>query len=246
MRQEILLTGIAVVATYSGVLWSENALADDQRLITDVELSDGGQLLGRVHALQGEAIPGTIVALRYSGVTIATVRSDENGRFAFSNVRGGIHSIVWPGQSKVVRVWSKGNAPAVAVTAVALVADGSIVRGQTPYMSPFNTNSVNVSGEPPLTSGHSNFGGSSGPAPCNTCVSNGACATCAPANTSVVCGTCAPSGSAVAVVPAAGSRMLNVLALTTVGTSVAALSVSIDNRRILRSAVASGTVGCRY
>ena len=250
MRFETLLTGLVVTTLQYGILAAGVSASAGRTVISDVQLSEHGQLIGQVCTAHGTHVPDVHVVLRYGGDTIAAVRADNHGKFAFSGVRGGVHEIVWSGRSRVVRLWLNDAAPLAAIPAVALTAGGPILRGQSPYVSPFDVPTAEMSSGPPPRSGHSVFAAGCGSTGCTTSAACGL--PLAPTGPGPVCSSpvCpAPVGpgpgctSTCCPPPAPRSPgMLNALALTTVGTSVAALAVSIDTRRSLDSAIASGAV----
>jgi hypothetical protein len=94
--------------------------------IKDVQLHKGGTLSGNVvDGNSGESIPGTSVLLRPAKSTslqesIQSV-TDENGRFVFENLRGGVYVLATGESSDVVRLWTQGTAPPSAADQVLMV-----------------------------------------------------------------------------------------------------------------------------
>ncbi|MFK7818255.1 MAG: carboxypeptidase-like regulatory domain-containing protein [Planctomycetaceae bacterium] len=96
---------------------------------TDVRLSQGGVLHGTIVDEQGRIRTGVPVRVRFNGLTIAQVKTNEAGRFAVSGLRTGTHEVVAPGSKQTARLWSNKTAPASAKTAV-VVSAPKVVRGQ--------------------------------------------------------------------------------------------------------------------
>ncbi|MEZ6125003.1 MAG: carboxypeptidase-like regulatory domain-containing protein [Planctomycetaceae bacterium] len=108
-------------------------MAGSQGVIKDVELTTDGTLYGQVVTPQGQTVTDAVVQLRYNGTAIAAARSNPDGRFAISGVRGGAHEVVVGAVHSPVRLWASGAAPKGASTGIVVAADETIIRGQDPY-----------------------------------------------------------------------------------------------------------------
>jgi hypothetical protein len=108
-------------------------MAGSHGIIKDVELSRDGTLFGQVYTPDGKAVADANVFLRYQGTAVATARSDADGRFAITDVRGGAHEVVVGALNRPVRLWASGTSPQSATQSIVLSADETIVRGQDVY-----------------------------------------------------------------------------------------------------------------
>jgi hypothetical protein len=97
----------------------------------DVELREGGMLVGQVVDAQGVPQPNKPVAILYDGRhEVARTTTDENGVFAAQGLRGGQYQIVTADGTGYYRMWMNDTAPPAATDSLVLVADQSVVRGQ--------------------------------------------------------------------------------------------------------------------
>lgn len=99
------------------------------RKISDIELDQQGRLLGVLVDENGKPEALKKVEIRQGKRTLAVTRTDRDGRFQVSRLRGGVYQIASGDQSAVVRVWSNGTAPPKSKSAVLLVT-GKVTRGQ--------------------------------------------------------------------------------------------------------------------
>ena len=123
----IILTAAGIVATLPSLA---ARAADPAPQVTDVALGDGGMLLGQVLDRQGVVKKGVPVALRAGEETKALAKTDENGRFAFSEVPGGVYQLATTDGQGIYRAWAPGTAPPSAKPGVLLVCGGSTVLSQ--------------------------------------------------------------------------------------------------------------------
>jgi len=133
MRTDTLLTKIASIAVCFGILLSGPVMAGSKGTIKDVELTKDGTLYGQIYTPEGRVVPNATVQLRYQGKSVAAARSNEQGRFAISGVRGGAHDVVVGAVHSPVRLWANGAAPQVATQGIVVAADETIIRGQNGY-----------------------------------------------------------------------------------------------------------------
>ena len=109
--------------------------------IEDVALAGGQSFQGVVLAESGEPLADAEVVVSQLGREVARTTSDTSGRFAFQNLRGGLH-LVRAGQGAgLYRFWAAGTAPPNARSHVTLV-DAVTVRGQRPLSSLFTSKAV--------------------------------------------------------------------------------------------------------
>jgi hypothetical protein len=133
MRTHTLFTKCASIAVCFGVLLSGPVMAGTQGIIKDVELTSNGVLYGQISTSQGKGIPNAVVHLRHQGAAVATAKSNAEGRFAISGVRGGAHEVVVGAVHSPVRLWSAGAAPKGAMKGIVVAAEETIIRGQNTY-----------------------------------------------------------------------------------------------------------------
>ncbi|MCP4172601.1 MAG: carboxypeptidase regulatory-like domain-containing protein [Fuerstiella sp.] len=130
MRTHTLLTRVACSAVCFGVLLSGPVMAGARGIIKDIQLSADGTLYGQVAAPEGRPISEAIVQLKYQGSPIAATKSNTDGRFAISGVRGGAHEVVIGALRTPVRLWARGTAPKGAKPGLVIVSKNTVVRGQ--------------------------------------------------------------------------------------------------------------------
>jgi hypothetical protein len=130
MRTHTLLTRVACSAVCFGVLLTGPTMAGVKGIIKDIQLSADGTLYGQVAAAEGRPISDTVVQLRYQGAKVAATKSNAEGRFAISGVRGGAHEVVIGALRTPVRLWSNGTAPKGAKPGLVIVSKQTVVRGQ--------------------------------------------------------------------------------------------------------------------
>ena len=99
-------------------------------VVRDVELSDGGLLVGRLIDANGSPIVGGEVAISTGGKTLAATQTDAEGVFAVAKLRGGVHEIKTADSLQVCRLWAPSTAPPQVPKSIDLVADADVVRGQ--------------------------------------------------------------------------------------------------------------------
>ncbi|NLY02385.1 MAG: carboxypeptidase regulatory-like domain-containing protein [Rhodopirellula sp.] len=98
--------------------------------VVDVRLSEGGILVGQVVDTAGGPQNAVPVVLRSGQQDLGAAKTDANGYFAFSGIRGGIYHLQASQGRGTFRVWAPGTAPPSAQQG-ALVVDGEdAVRSQ--------------------------------------------------------------------------------------------------------------------
>lgn len=101
-------------------------------LIRDAALSRDGTLSGTVVTGNGVADAGCEVLARAADGKLQSTVTDDRGRFMFQNLRGGSYRLGVNGSATLWRVWTSDAAPPIAASAVLLVSDGQVARGQRP------------------------------------------------------------------------------------------------------------------
>jgi len=98
--------------------------------MTDVELQDGGVLVGRMVDARGAGLANSAVTLRNGNTLVAQSTTDANGDFRFDSVRGGIYHVSGAGTTAMFRVWAARTAPPGSAQAVMLMPNRDVVAGQ--------------------------------------------------------------------------------------------------------------------
>ena len=82
-----------------GMLFSPALTLGSQQLSSaaDVQLREGGVLVGQVVDAQGAPVADSTVSVFRDGLEVATMRTDENGNYSTTGLRGGVHQIVSTG-----------------------------------------------------------------------------------------------------------------------------------------------------
>ncbi len=96
----------------------------------DVALAPGGVLQGQVCDNQGLPIAGAEVAIWSAGQQVESIRTDAEGHFLVSGLRGGNYTIVVGDSGGLYRLWTENAAPPHAVPRVLIVRSGVVERGQ--------------------------------------------------------------------------------------------------------------------
>jgi hypothetical protein len=99
-------------------------------LIRDVELANGGLLVGRLLDANGRPQRGADVSILTGGKTLAATRTDADGVFAVSHLRGGVHEISTADNVQLLRLWANGTAPPRSPQSIDVVSGSDVVRGQ--------------------------------------------------------------------------------------------------------------------
>lgn len=98
---------------------------------TDVALSGKqGTLLGQVIGPAGKPRPNVMVSLRVDNRVSAKGKSDSQGRFAFTNLRGGVYQVMAGNGFGTFRAWADGTAPKSAKRKALVVVAEETIRGQ--------------------------------------------------------------------------------------------------------------------
>ncbi len=130
-----VLRGFLVSLAAAGCCLPQTALAaaaapNRPQLVTDVELRQGGILLGQVVDPQGMPLAKVSVSLQDQAREIARAKTDANGYFAVRGLRGGVYQIVAAEGHGAFRLWTPGHAPPTSHKGALVVAGRQAVRGQ--------------------------------------------------------------------------------------------------------------------
>ncbi len=98
--------------------------------VVDVELREGGLLLGQVVGPAGKPLVGARVSLRRLDREVATTATGKSGYFSVRGLRGGTYEIVAGPSRGLYRLWAPGTAPPAARPGALIVVGGQQVRGQ--------------------------------------------------------------------------------------------------------------------
>ena len=128
----LVLPGHVLAATPAASSTSSAANAESPAApkVFDVALSSGGVLRGAVIDQQGAPIGETDVTLWQKDKQVAAAKTDDQGRFAVNNLRGGVYQIAAANGQGMYRVWTSKTAPPVAQPGALVVSGEDLVRGQ--------------------------------------------------------------------------------------------------------------------
>ncbi len=134
MKVMKFLRGAALALATAGMLAPQAAMAaapveSAQPILTDVALQSGGILLGQVVDKQGIPQANSEVLVSHEGIEIARVRTDDEGQFRVSGLRGGVHGVQTAEGANAYRFWAPETAPPAATSRVLFVNDGVTQRG---------------------------------------------------------------------------------------------------------------------
>lgn len=107
-----------------------DAAATQSWRVVDVELRSGGTLLGQVVDAGAQPVAGNDVSILSGSKSVASTRTDEDGRFAVAGLHGGVHQVYAGDTAQVCRLWAPGTAPPKSPSAVQIVTGRDVVRGQ--------------------------------------------------------------------------------------------------------------------
>jgi len=105
------------------------ATANSTPVVMDVALGDGGTLLGQVVDPQSTPQAQVPVILRQGEQELAVGKTDANGYFSFSGLRGGVYQVQAADGTGMCRLWAPRTAPPAAQKGVLIVAGKDVVRG---------------------------------------------------------------------------------------------------------------------
>ena len=98
--------------------------------LVDIELGERGALAGLLTSPQGEPAANVPVVLRtIEGIDVPTMTDDE-GRFRYEQLVGGMYQLNAENSSLMCRVWAPGTAPPESPPELLLVRSDDIAAGQ--------------------------------------------------------------------------------------------------------------------
>ncbi len=132
MKLISIRSGFNVTLSVVMLIGSPLLAADPTEVRTsDYRLGTNGMLTGSVLNQSGQPVSGLPVEVFHKDQRIAVAVSDENGNFAVDGLRNGPHTVKLGASRQAVRFWSTSTAaPPTAQSAMAIVVDEAIVRGQ--------------------------------------------------------------------------------------------------------------------
>ncbi len=142
MKGLSFLKGVAVTLATIGTtmpqvqVFAAAPAAQAAPAISDVALTSGGTLAGRVVDAQGVAIDGAEVVLVQGKNEVARVLSNKDGQFVATGLKGGVYQITAGQTEGVYRLWSERTAPPAARDQVLIVAGENAVRAQFGAVDP--------------------------------------------------------------------------------------------------------------
>jgi len=126
--------GLVVLLTATSLLGSQVLLPaaqiDSSPRVVDVSLSTNGTLTGAVIDTRGQSRGKTTIEVLRGRRVVARTHTDSNGRYAVTNLPGGLYLVRVDGTETLVRAWAAGTAPRTSESQLQIVADATIVRGQ--------------------------------------------------------------------------------------------------------------------
>ena len=97
----------------------------------DVELQEGGRLIGQVADVQGNGLASVVVSIEQAGRQVARTTTDRDGYFTVTNLPGGPYAVAAGTSFHNYRLWAPGTAPPVAHRGIFMLVDTPVVRGQS-------------------------------------------------------------------------------------------------------------------
>ncbi|MEX0679145.1 MAG: carboxypeptidase-like regulatory domain-containing protein [Pirellulales bacterium] len=101
--------------------------------VQDVTLAPGGVLQGQVLDSEGFPVPQTDVSVWSSGQQVASTRTDVDGNFVVTDLRGGNYAVVAGEGGGLYRLWTENSAPPHASQRVLIVSGRDAQRGQSGF-----------------------------------------------------------------------------------------------------------------
>jgi len=128
---ELLRTSVLVLAT-SGLIVPQSASASPPQhaAIQDVRLHADGALVGQVVTSEGQGVADRLVTLHLANRQVASVKTDRNGYYRISGLRGATYQVATQNGTGIYRAWAEDTAPPTAQDGVLIVEGCNPVRGQ--------------------------------------------------------------------------------------------------------------------
>src|SRR5262245_26889988 len=139
MKPLRFLRGTLVAAAMWSLLVPSGLLAAENRfnLPTDVQLSESHQLVGQFVDANGQPLSEQPLLLQRGTRLLAKTVTDQDGRFQFDNINGGLYQLRTSNQIVACRCWMPNTAPPRAAQQLLVVAQQDISRGQRPFPEVF-------------------------------------------------------------------------------------------------------------
>ncbi len=103
--------------------------AQQQPAILDVQLRQGGTLIGQVLSAEGAPVRKKAISIRKDGQEIARTATDDLGKYEVQGLRPGVYQVVTTEGGAAYRLWTANTAPPAAQPG-ALMITGQPTRGQ--------------------------------------------------------------------------------------------------------------------
>ena len=133
MKFAAIIRGLVVSAAVLGICLPQSLLAStparQSPAVVDVALRQGGVFVGQVVDQNGAVKSNTPVSLRLGDRQLAAAKTDANGFFAFSGLRGGVYQVSAAKGVAAYRVWATQTAPPTAEKGALVVSGQDLVRG---------------------------------------------------------------------------------------------------------------------
>lgn len=138
MRSARLKKTMAICLALAGLCLPRALFAatpeNPQAGLIDVELQEGGVLMGQLVDPQGQPKADAAVFLLDGNRKLAEAKTDAHGMFAFRGLRGGVYQLTGAEGIGAYRLWAPGTAPPAAQKGAMLIAGEDLVRGNLAYM----------------------------------------------------------------------------------------------------------------
>ncbi len=132
MKFAVITRGVAVSLAVLGICLPQHLLASTPAkqtpVVVDVALGQGGVFIGQVVDTNGAVKAKTTVSLRLGDRELAKAKTDANGFFAFSGLRGGVYQVAAAKGVSAFRVWAERTAPPTAEKGALIVSGKDVVR----------------------------------------------------------------------------------------------------------------------
>jgi hypothetical protein len=108
----IFIATIIITSCLLNAVWAIDTVPN--ATMSDVALSDGGTLQGRVLDNQSAGLVGVPVTLRTQDRDVAQTTTAADGQFAVQNLRGGVYHVAAAQGGQTFRLWAPRTAPPTA------------------------------------------------------------------------------------------------------------------------------------
>lgn len=126
ISSNVVFLGILAIAS-TGL--TADKTGEPKPTIRDIELGDGGLLAGKILSQTGRPLAHQKISVKTNRQEMEAI-SDETGAFVIPGMQGGACVVVVKKVTYGCRLWVKGTAPPRALTAIVVVDQSEVVRGQ--------------------------------------------------------------------------------------------------------------------